>query len=122
MAQMQQMQEQMQKQLAAQSFDGEAGGKAVTVTVSGAREVLNVKIDTEQIDLEDTEGLEDLIVVATNRALEKGGGIRARPSGQHDEQYVTRRAGWYVRRLTLIFPIPGQFITLVHHPRLPKYA
>ena len=71
MAQMQQMQEQMQEQLAAQSFDGEAGGKAVLVTVSGAREVLNVKIDTAQIDLEDAEGLEDLIVVATNRALEK---------------------------------------------------
>ena len=71
MAQMQQMQEQMQKQLAAQSFDGEAGGGAVTVTVSGAREVQNVKIDTEKIDLEDAEGLEDLLVVATNRALEK---------------------------------------------------
>ena len=71
MAQMQQMQEQMQQQLAAQSFDGEAGGGAVTVTVSGAREVQNVKIDTEKIDLEDAEGLEDLLVVATNRALEK---------------------------------------------------
>ena len=71
MAQMQQMQEQMQKQLASQSFDGEAGGGAVTVTVSGAREVQNVKIDTEQIDLEDAEGLEDLLVVAINRALEK---------------------------------------------------
>ncbi|OAV43699.1 YbaB/EbfC family nucleoid-associated protein [Lewinella sp. 4G2] len=71
MGQMQQMQEQMAKQLAAQTFDAEAGGGAVTVTVTGAREVTNVKIDTEQIDLTDTEGLEDLLVVATNRALEK---------------------------------------------------
>ena len=71
MEQMQQMQEQMQQQLAAQTFDAEAGGGAVTVTVTGAREVTNVKIDTEQIDLEDTEGLEDLLVVATNRALDK---------------------------------------------------
>lgn len=71
MGQMQQMQEQMAKELAAKSFEADAGGGAVTVTVSGAREVQNVKIDTEQIDLEDTEGLEDLLVVAVNRALEK---------------------------------------------------
>lgn len=71
MGQMQQMQEQMAKQLAEKSFDGDAGGGAVTVSVTGAREVTNVKIDTTKIDLEDAEGLEDLIVVATNRALEK---------------------------------------------------
>jgi DNA-binding YbaB/EbfC family protein len=71
MNQMQEMQEQMQKQLAEQSFTADAGGGAVTVTCSGAREITNVKIDTAQIDLEDAEGLEDLIVVATNRALEK---------------------------------------------------
>ena len=71
MEQMQQMQEQMQKQLAAQNFDGDAGAGAVVVTVNGAKEVQNVKIDPEKIDLEDAEGLEDLIVVATNRALEQ---------------------------------------------------
>ena len=71
MEQMQQMQEQMQRQLAAETFDAEAGGGAVTVTVTGAREVTNVKINPDEIDLEDTESLEDLIVVATNRALEK---------------------------------------------------
>ena len=71
MEQMQQMQEQMQQQLAAETFEAEAGGGVVTVTVSGAREIKNVKIDTEQIDLEDAEALEDLIVVAINRALEK---------------------------------------------------
>lgn len=71
MNQMQEMQEQMQKQLAAQTFSAEAGGGAVTVTCTGAREITNVKIDTAQIDLDDAESLEDLIVVATNRALEK---------------------------------------------------
>lgn len=71
MNQMQEMQEQMQKQLAGHTFSGEAGGGAVTVTCTGAREITNVKIDTDQIDLDDAESLEDLIVVATNRALEK---------------------------------------------------
>jgi hypothetical protein len=71
MSQMQEMQEQMQKQLAAQTFSADAGGGAVTVTCSGAREITNVKINPTQVDPEDLEGLEDLLVVATNRALEK---------------------------------------------------
>ncbi|TXF87722.1 YbaB/EbfC family nucleoid-associated protein [Neolewinella aurantiaca] len=71
MNQMQEMQEQMKKQLEAQTFTAEAGGGAVTVTCTGAREITNVKIDPELLDPEDAEGLEDLIVVATNRVLEK---------------------------------------------------
>ena len=71
MNQMQEMQEQMQKKLAAESFTAEAGGGAVTVTCSGARVITNVKISPDLLDPEDAEGLEDLIVVATNRALEK---------------------------------------------------
>jgi|GEM_PF-727670 hypothetical protein len=71
MSQMQEMQEQMQKQLAAEFFTAEAGGGAVMVTCTGARGITNVKISPELLDPEDAEGLEDLIVVATNRALEK---------------------------------------------------
>jgi hypothetical protein len=71
MNQMQEMQEQMQKQLAAEFFTAEAGGGAVMVTCTGARGITNVKISPELLDPEDAEGLEDLIVVATNRALEK---------------------------------------------------
>jgi len=71
MSQMQEMQDKMQQELAAQNFSADAGGGAVTVTCTGAREITNVKIDPEQVDPEDLEGLEDLLVVATNRALEK---------------------------------------------------
>ncbi|SEP86563.1 YbaB/EbfC family nucleoid-associated protein [Neolewinella agarilytica] len=81
MNQMQEMQEQMQKQLAEQSFSAEAGGGAVTVTCNGARSITNVKIDPEQIDLTDAEGLEDLIVVATNRALEAAAAYEAEQAG-----------------------------------------
>ena len=79
MNQMQQMQEQMQKQLAAQSFEGEAGGGAVIVTCNGNREITNYKIDPDV--LEDAEGLEDLLVVATNRALEKAAAYEQEQSG-----------------------------------------
>ena len=79
MSQMQEMQDQMQKQLAAQSFTAEAG--PVSVTCTGAREITNVKINTAEIDLDDAEGLEDLIVVATNRALEKAAEYEASQAG-----------------------------------------
>lgn len=69
MNQMQQMQEQMQKQLAGESFEAEAGGGAVVVTCTGDRKVTNVKVDPEVLD--DAEALEDMLVVAVNRALEK---------------------------------------------------
>lgn len=70
MGQMQEMQEKMQRELAEKSFTAEAGGGAVTVTCNGARTITNVKVSPDLLDPEDAEGLEDLLVVATNRALE----------------------------------------------------
>jgi len=81
MSQMQEMQEKMQQELAAQSFSADAGGGAVTVTCTGAREITNVKIDPEQVDPEDLEGIEDLLVVAINRALEKAAEHEAAQAG-----------------------------------------
>ncbi len=79
MKQMEEMQAKMQEQLAQQSFEGEAGG--VRVTCDGTRTIQNVGIDAAQIDLSDTEELEDLIVVATNRALEKAAEYEAKQAG-----------------------------------------
>ena len=57
----------MQKQMA----EATAGGGAVTVKVSGKKEILSVKIQEEVVDPDDIEMLEDLIVAATNEALRK---------------------------------------------------
>ena len=46
-----------------------AGGGAVTVTVSGKKEVVSVKLSEEVVDPDDIEMLEDLIVAATNEAF-----------------------------------------------------
>ena len=46
-----------------------AGGGAVTVKVSGKKEILSVKLSEEVVDPDDIEMLEDLIVAATNEAL-----------------------------------------------------
>lgn len=72
--QAQAMQEQLakiQQAAAAKTVDGTAGGGMVTVTVSGAMQVVAVKIDPEVIKSGDTEMLQDLIVAAANDALRK---------------------------------------------------
>lgn len=72
MKQAQKMQKQMEettKELESKEYKASAGGGAVTVTVSGKKEVLSVKLTEEIVDPEDIEMLEDLIVAATNEAL-----------------------------------------------------
>ncbi len=61
----------MQRQMEDKEFEATAGGGAVTVKVSGKREILSVKLTEEVVDSDDIEMLEDLIVAATNEALRK---------------------------------------------------
>lgn len=81
MKQMEEMQAKMQKQLAEQTFEGEAGGGAVKVSCDGTRVIQNVSIDAAQVDASDTEALEDLFVVAANRALEKAAAYEGQQAG-----------------------------------------
>lgn len=72
MKQAQRMQRQMeesQKELETKEFTAKAGGGAVEVTVTGAREVTRVIIDKDAVDSEETEMLQDMIMVAVNDAL-----------------------------------------------------
>lgn len=72
MKQAQRMQKQMEqktKELEEKTWEASAGGGAVTVTVTGKKEVSSVKISEEVVDPDDIEMLEDLIVAATNEAL-----------------------------------------------------
>ena len=65
MKQAQRMQRQMEEQpneLEEKQYSASAGGGAVTVTVSGKKEVLSVKLSEEVVDPDDIEMLEDLIV------------------------------------------------------------
>ncbi len=74
MKQAQALQEQMakiQEQAASKTVQGTAGGGMVTVTVSGAMQVVAVKVDPEVIKSEDADMLQDLIMAATNDALAK---------------------------------------------------
>ena len=74
MKQAQRMQRQVEettKELEEKEYSASAGGGAVTVTVSGKKEVLSVKLAEEVVDPDDIEMLQDLIVAATNEALRK---------------------------------------------------
>ena len=63
--------EEKTKEMEEKEFEATAGGGAVTVKVSGKKEVLSVKLSEEVVDPDDIEMLEDLIVAATNEALRK---------------------------------------------------
>ena len=72
MKQAQRVQRQMeenQKAMEEKEYEASAGGGAVTVKISGKKEVLSVKLSEEVVDPDDIEMLEDLIVAATNEAL-----------------------------------------------------
>ena len=72
MKQAQRMQRQMeekQKELEEKQYSASAGGGAVTVTVSGKKEVVSIKLSEEVVDPDDIEMLEDMIAAATNEAL-----------------------------------------------------
>ena len=70
--QVQQMQEQMtraQEELANEKVEASVGGGMVTVTATGAGEIIAIKISPDAIDPDDPETLEDLVLAGVNEAL-----------------------------------------------------
>lgn len=70
--QVQQMQADMlkaQEELANERVEASVGGGMVTVTASGAGELVGITISPEAIDPDDPETLEDLVVAGVNQAL-----------------------------------------------------
>lgn len=101
-AMLQKMQKEMEKvqaQLEEMTVEGTAGGGMVTVTMNGQQKVMAVKLDPETVDPEDVEMLEDLIVAATNQALEK--------SKELSQQEMSKVAGGMLGGLPGGMKIPG---------------
>jgi len=71
MQQAQQMQAQLQKQMAATIVEATAGGGMVAVKVNGEKQVLALTIDPEVVSKDDVGMLQDLIVAALNDAHRK---------------------------------------------------
>ena len=60
-----------QDEVAAMQVTGESGGGVVKVTASGNQQILKIEIAKEIVDPNDIELLEDLVMGAVNRALER---------------------------------------------------
>ncbi len=56
----------MQEEIEKEEFEATAGGGAITVKMSGKKELVSVKIKPEVCDPDDVEMLEDLILTAVN--------------------------------------------------------
>ncbi|WP_346894418.1 YbaB/EbfC family nucleoid-associated protein [Clostridium sp. UBA7503] len=74
MKQAQKLQKQMeeaQKDLENKEFEASVGGGAITVRVSGKKELKDIIIKPEVVDPDDVEMLQDLVLTAVNEALKK---------------------------------------------------
>ncbi|MBN1040042.1 YbaB/EbfC family nucleoid-associated protein [Clostridium sp. ZS1] len=68
---LQKQMEDMQKDLETKEFETSVGGGAVSVTVTGKKEIKSINIKPEVVDPDDVEMLEDLVLTAVNEALRK---------------------------------------------------
>ncbi|MGE5632111.1 MAG: YbaB/EbfC family nucleoid-associated protein [Caulobacteraceae bacterium] len=74
MKQVQKMQREMaklQEEIEQRTVEASAGGGAVTVVVTGKKEIVSIAIKPEVVDPDDIEMLQDLIAAAINEALRK---------------------------------------------------
>lgn len=62
--------------------EGTAGGGVVKVLANGNQEFLSVTIDPEAVDPDDVEMLQDLIVAASNQAIEKAKALAQKEMGK----------------------------------------
>lgn len=71
----------IQEELGNELVEGTAGGGAITVVMNGHQMVQSVKIQPEAVDPQDVAMLEDLVMAATNEALEKARALAAKRLG-----------------------------------------
>jgi len=84
MQQVQKMQQDMaaaQEELKDEVVEASAGGGMVTVKISGALEVKEVKVDPAAVDPEDVEILGDMVLAAVNEALRMAQELAERKMG-----------------------------------------
>ena len=76
--------EKSQEELTAKEFDASCGGGAVSVKVSGSKEIKEIKIKKDVVDPDDVEMLEDLILTCVNEALKKVDAAQSASLGKYN--------------------------------------
>ena len=81
------MQAEMQKtqeELAIKEFEATVGGGAVTVKVTGSKEIKEITIKKDVVNPDDVEMLQDLILSCVNEALRKVDSEQANQFGKYN--------------------------------------
>lgn len=76
--------EKTQEELHTKEFESSAGGGAVTVKVSGSKQINELKINKDVVDPEDVEMLQDLIITCINDAMKKVDSAQAAGFGKYN--------------------------------------
>ena len=74
--------EKMQEELKQRTLEVAAGGGAIKVVISGAKEIRSLKINPEAIDPDDVEMLEDMLIAVFNEAVKKVDDMTASEMGK----------------------------------------
>ena len=74
--------EKSQEELEQKEFEASSGGGAITVKVTGAKQIKEINIKKEVVDPEDVEMLQDLIITCINEALRKVDSAQASQMGK----------------------------------------
>lgn len=76
--------EKSQEELQLKEFESTAGGGAVSVKVSGGKEIKEIKISKDVVDPDDVEMLQDLIITCVNDALKKVDSAQSAQFGKYN--------------------------------------
>ena len=76
--------EKSQVELTAKEFEATAGGGAITVKVSGDKQIKDIKLQQDIVDPDDVEMLQDLIITCVNEALRKVDSAQAQQFGKYN--------------------------------------
>ena len=76
--------EKSQEELQAKEFDAPSGGGAISVKVSGSKEIKEIKINKDVVDPDDVEMLQDLIITCVNEALRKVDAAQSASLGKYN--------------------------------------
>ncbi len=76
--------EKSQEELSAKEFDATVGGGAVSVKVTGDKQVKEISIQKDVVDPDDVEMLQDLILTCINEALRKVDAATAASMGKYN--------------------------------------
>ena len=68
---MQKKMAEVQEELKNMEFEASAGGGAVKAKVNGDQEILEIKLNSEMIDADDLDMVEDMVMVAENDAIKQ---------------------------------------------------